>query len=90
MLRSVFQRVIEDAEYRPMGEVAPSGAGRNRTLGLKKLEKIEVPIPDYGKQIWFNRLQTQAAAIIQAQADNQTELDTLLPSILDRAFQGEL
>ncbi|MCG7988307.1 MAG: restriction endonuclease subunit S [Candidatus Thiodiazotropha weberae] len=71
-------------------EASPGGAGRNRTLGLKKLEKIKVPIPDYDKQLWFNRLQAQAAAIIEAQADNQTELDALLPSILDQAFSGKL
>jgi type I restriction enzyme S subunit len=71
-------------------EASPGGAGRNRTLGLKKLEKIEVPIPGYDKQLWFNRLQAQAAAIARAQAENQTELDALLPSILDKAFAGKL
>lgn len=69
---------------------SPGSADRNRTLAMKRLEKIEVPIPDYNTQIWFNRLQTQAASIIQAQADNQTELEVLLPAILDRAFKGEL
>lgn len=71
-------------------EASPGGAGRNRTLGLKKLEKIEVPIPPYEKQLWFNHLQEKVAAIQNTQADNQTELDALLPSILDKAFKGEL
>jgi len=71
-------------------DASPGGAGRNRTLGLKKLEKIEVPIPAYDKQLWFNRLQAQTAAVSQAQTDNQTELDALFPAILDRAFKGEL
>jgi len=57
---------------------------------MKRLEKIEVPIPEYGKQIWFNRLQAKVAAIQQAQATNQTELDALLPAILDRTFKGKL
>lgn len=71
-------------------EASPGGAGRNRTLGLKKLEKIEVPVPDYDKQLWFDSLQTKTAAIKQAHSANQTELDALLPSILDKAFKGAL
>jgi len=69
---------------------SPGSADRNRTLAMKRLEKIEVPIPDYEKQLWFNRLQAHASAIQQAQTDNQAELDALLPSILDRAFKGVL
>lgn len=69
---------------------SPGGAGRNRTLGLKKLEKIEVPVPDYNKQIWFNQLQSYVEKIKQAQAENETELEALMPSILDKAFKGEL
>ena len=71
-------------------EASPGGAGRNRTLGLKKLEKIAVPIPDFNKQLWFDDLQAQMASILQAQTDNQTELDTLFPAILDIAFRGGL
>jgi len=82
--------LLTDEGIEKVREASPGGAGRNRTLGLKKLEKIEIPIPDYDKQLWFNRLQAKAAAIAQAQADNQTELDALLPAILDRAFKGEL
>jgi len=82
--------LLTDEGIKKVREASPGGAGRNRTLGLKKLEKIEVPVPDYDKQLWFNRLQAQVAAIQQAQADNQTELDALLPAILDRAFKGEL
>ena len=71
-------------------EASPGGAGRNRTLGLKKLEKITVPVPDYNKQLWFDSLQQKVTAIKQAQADSQAKLDALLPSILDKAFKGEL
>jgi type I restriction enzyme S subunit len=69
---------------------SPGSADRNRTLAMKRLEKIEVPVPAYEKQLQFNRLQAQATVIQQAQAENQTELDALLPAILDRAFKGEL
>ncbi|WP_445427980.1 restriction endonuclease subunit S [Alishewanella sp. HL-SH05] len=69
---------------------SPGGAGRNRTLGLKKLENIEVPVPDYDKQLWFNQLQSYVENIKQAQSENATELEALMPSILDKAFKGEL
>ncbi|EKF9233264.1 restriction endonuclease subunit S [Vibrio cholerae] len=69
---------------------SPGGAGRNRTLGLKKLENIEVPVPDYDKQLWFNQLQSYVEKIKQAQSENATELEALMPSILDKAFKGEL
>jgi len=82
--------LLTDEGIKKVREASPGGAGRNRTLGLKKLEKIEVPVPDYDKQLWFNRLQAQVAAIQNAQAGNQVELDALLPAILDRAFKGSL
>ena len=63
---------------------------RNRTLAMKRLDKIEVPVPDYKKQLWFNQLQQKVALIKQAQTDNAVELDALMPSILDKAFRGEL
>ncbi|MDF7403637.1 restriction endonuclease subunit S [Proteus mirabilis] len=69
---------------------SPGGAGRNRTLGLKKLENIKVPVPDYDKQLWFNQLQSYVEKIKQAQSENATELEALMPSILDKAFKGEL
>lgn len=71
-------------------EASPGSADRNRTLGMKRLEKIEVPVPDYLKQLWFNKLQQKVLAIKNAQKENETELEALVPSILDKAFKGEL
>ena len=71
-------------------EASPGSADRNRTLAMKRLEKIKVPVPDYDKQLWFDNLQVKAASINQAQSGNQTELDALLPAVLDKAFRGEL
>lgn len=47
-------------------------------------------MPEYDKQDWFNRLQAKVAAMLAAQKDAESELDALLPSILDKAFKGEL
>jgi len=73
-----------------VGEASPGGAGRNRTLGLAKLAEIEVPVPDYDEQVWFNRLQGKVGEMLAAQQDAKTELNAMLPSILDKAFKGEL
>ena len=81
---------LTEEGLRKIGEASPGGAGRNRTLGLTKLTEIEVPVPEYGKQLWFNRLQAKVAAMLAAQKDAESELDALLPSILDKAFKGEL
>jgi type I restriction enzyme S subunit len=70
------------------GAASPGGAGRNRTLGLDALAKIRVPVPPIDSQRWFDSLQEMVGAVSQLQAE--AELDALLPSILDRAFRGEL
>ncbi len=71
-------------------DASPGGAGRNRTLGLTKLERIRVPVPGIDDQREFTDLQAKVAAIRQAQSANQPELDALLPAVLDKAFKGEL
>ena len=73
-----------------IGEASPGSAGRNRTLGLKALENIQVPVPSFEKQVWFDALVTKLQAIRTAQLETQKELDALMPSVLDRAFRGEL
>ncbi|MBE0349300.1 restriction endonuclease subunit S [Pseudoalteromonas lipolytica] len=69
---------------------SPGSADRNRTLAMKRLEKIKVPVPDYDKQLWFNQLQSYVEKIKQAQSENEIELEALMPSILDKAFKREL
>ena len=73
-----------------IGEASPGGAGRNRTLGLRKLEQIEVPVPDYATQLWFDKLQSKISASQVKQAANDALLEVLLPSIVNKAFKGEL
>jgi hypothetical protein len=73
-----------------IGQASPGGAGRNRTLGLEKLERIMVPVPDYENQVWFNDLYARVDLLKRLQAETATELGALLPAVLDRAFPGEL
>lgn len=71
-----------------LGRASPGGAGRNRTLGIKALEAIEVPVPPLDAQRWFDTLQAKARAARKAQADATAELAPLLPAMLDEAFGG--
>jgi type I restriction enzyme S subunit len=73
-----------------LGEASPGGAGRNRTLGLDALSKIEVPIPPIDQQLWFDSLQKKVESLKMHQEQTSTQLAALLPSILNKAFKGVL
>lgn len=69
---------------------SPGGAGRNKTLGLDKLMKIKVPVPDINLQNEFVELLHKVNAIKEHQKQTEKELNELMPSLLDKAFKGEL
>ena len=73
-----------------LGDASPGGAGRNRTLGLKSLAAIRVPVPSYDKQVVFARLWEKVEATRRLQAELKADLDAYVPSILAKAFRGEL
>lgn len=73
-----------------VGEASPGSADRNRTLSAKAFMQIPVPMPEYGKQLWFDALYQKVNSIAEIQSESAPELDALLPSILDKAFKGEL
>lgn len=81
---------LTDEGLRKLGEASPGGAGRNRTLGLDALSKIEVPVPEYREQLWFDKLQHEVGRLKHSHEENFAQLDALLPSILDKAFREEL
>lgn len=72
-----------------IGRASPGGAGRNRTLGLKKLEAIEVPVPTYESQLWFTRLHGKVREMLETQTEVDTEFAAFVPSVLDRALHGQ-
>lgn len=75
---------------RQLGQASPGGAGRNRTLGLDALNKIMVPVPPFEQQLWFDQPRNRFASMNSQQAHTDAMQNTLLPSVLDRAFRGEL
>ena len=73
-----------------LGDASPGGAGRNRTLGLKNLAAIRVPVPSYDKQAAFAQLWEKVEATRRLQAELKADLAAYVPSILAKAFRGGL
>lgn len=71
-----------------LGEASPGGAGRNRTLGLKKLESLQVPVPPIGRQHWFDRLQAKAREARTIRANTAQDVEALIPAMLHEIFDG--
>ena len=78
------------------GQIADEkkGNGTGANLNGSKLAKIKVPIAPLAEQrrivAELDTLQAEVDALKRLQAETAAELDALLPSILDRAFKGEL
>ncbi|MBB2701061.1 UNVERIFIED_ORG: type I restriction enzyme S subunit [Rhizobium esperanzae] len=71
-----------------LGEASPGGAGRNRTLGLKKLESLQVPVPPIVRQHWFDRLQATARKAHAIRAGTEQDIAALIPAMLHEIFNG--
>ena len=72
-----------------LGEASPGGAGRNRTLGLKKLDAIRVPIPSIDRQRWFNRLQALVWEMDVQRTAVSSGIRALGSAVLHGAFSGD-
>lgn len=71
-----------------LGEASPGGAGRNRTLGLKKLESLQVPVPPIARQHWFDHLQAKAHEARAIRANTAQDVEALIPAMLHEIFDG--
>lgn len=60
----------------------------------EKLKVLEIPVPPIHEQrrivSYLNRIQEKIRPLKHIQSKTAEELDALLPSILDKAFKGEL
>ena len=63
-------------------------------LNLSNIRAVTLPIPPLPEQrrivAYLDSLQAKVGALKKLQAETAAELDALLPSILDKAFKGEL
>lgn len=65
-----------------------------RKLETSKLMEFRIPIPSLTEQYnviaYLNKLQASSEKLQKLQVETAAELDALLPSVLDKAFRGEL
>jgi type I restriction enzyme, S subunit len=69
---------------------SPGSAGRNRTLGITKLEKIPVPMPPIEDQRRFAKLRKLHFQLQRLHQEAEAELASFTPALLAKAFRGEL
>jgi type I restriction enzyme S subunit len=81
---------LTEAGLEKINEASPGGAGRNKTLGLGKLENTLIPVPTLEMQQKFLHIQAQLNATKQHQAEQMALLNGIFPSLLDKAFRNEL
>ena len=66
----------------------------NIGISAKNLNTIEIPVPPLSEQCriveHLDNIRAKVESLKELQAKTSAELDALLPSILDRAFKGEL
>ena len=63
---------------------------RRRRLNPQDFLSYKMPLPSRATQELLRRVCTETASLNRLQTETATELDALLPAILDRAFKGEL
>lgn len=73
-----------------LGGCSPGATDRNRTLGLKKLEAIEVPLPPIEQQREFGTLIKATQRARTAHQQTAISLEALMPALLDQAFRGNI
>lgn len=75
----------------PMLSGASTGTNvRRRRLNPKDFLAYKIPLPSMNTQHRLRQVMQKTDALKHIQADTLAELDAMLPSILDKAFRGEL
>jgi type I restriction enzyme S subunit len=63
---------------------------RRRRLNPKDFLNYEMPLPSMETQMTFRRVRAEVDALKRLQTETAAELEALVPSVLDRAFNGGL
>lgn len=83
-----YFRTYEGVEK--LNSASPGTADRNRTLNTKILSLMQIPVPSLELQKEFVALLEKVNTIKQHHTQTNQELTELMPSMLDKAFKGEL
>jgi type I restriction enzyme S subunit len=93
VLPHYIEHILNSAIIRDRAIADTRGVG-NQNLVLKFIKEFPIPAPTLPEQrrivAELDALQAEAHALQRLQAETAAELDALLPSILDKAFKGEL
>ncbi|MCU0694800.1 MAG: hypothetical protein MUF54_25795 [Polyangiaceae bacterium] len=81
--------LLSDEGLEKVGLASPGTADRNRTLSLRNLAKIEVPVPALTAQQTFDRLQADVAALMARHAAIRQANAALIPATLERIFSPQ-
>lgn len=63
---------------------------RRRRLNPKDFLNMKIPLPSYKKQEFIKKIRDHTIELEKLHKNFTKEIDALLPSILDKAFKGEL
>jgi len=90
--RFILHHIFWAAEQNHFREIQTQTTIPHLTGVKLKAYKIYLPPLEEQRRLvaYLDRLQAQVSALRAAQSATQKELDALMPSILDKAFKGEL
>ena len=94
----IFPEYLNIYMNSPLGQDEVQNLSRTtsglRTLSVGRIREIEIPIPPLEEQrrivAYLDSLQAKVDELRRLQSESERELSALMPSILDRAFKGEL
>ena len=91
----VFHEVLDTYFRTPAvwPEISSASTGTNvrrRRLNPQDFLEYRMPVPSRGSQELLRTVGAQVHGLKCLQAETTAELDALLPSILDKAFKGQL
>jgi len=89
-----IHRIVRQPPFRRDAAASFKGSAGQQRVPRAFLEAYEVPVPTIDEQrrivAYLDGLQAQVDELTALQDTTQAELEALLPSVLDRAFRGEL
>jgi len=86
----LFHHFLSERGIEDIRAASPGSAGRNRTLGLKKLDEILVPVPEYEEQRRFAEIAKRRQMVQKKSAGIANDMKLFAAALLAKAFRGEL
>jgi type I restriction enzyme S subunit len=84
--RFVCFHLLTPEGLRAVGEASPGSADRNRTLGVKALLRIPVPLPSYEQQLQFDEYSKRLKKLKNLHAESGEGLKSVTPALTASIF----